>query len=1137
MESLRGLGFVKATLCQGGSCVAGAAHEIGTKESSELMMRQSPARGFVLRVFSFVMVILIGMSTVFPVSATVPPAAPAELADESAAFVAARKFGKSVKIASRTTESSEVFANPDGTAKLATTLQPARVRRDNGWVPVDHTLHKKPSGVIAPAVTNVDLRLAGAGSGKQFVVLGRDGHEVGLDWTGPLPEPVLDHDAATYREVLPGVDLVVRVSTNGFNQLLVVKTPEAAKNPDLRKITFGSHTKGVRVTKANDGLEARDISGKLVFTGDASQMWDSSGNARQTTMDVSVTDDKIVIVPDQKFLTDPATRYPVSIDPSYYWPYGRKNHHVVVQSHPYGETRNYDRVTPPMNDLKAGLVPDENGLVSRSFVEMNIDGLGGKVIHNATLRLRAVHSHSCNGDFTDVYHTTGINTETRWNAQPWFPQHPHDGTRRTNHAQFCPSDGIADVWVTSAVQHEASKPEKTVTFGIRAKYEDRINDWRRFDLNPTLEVMYNSKPNDPTEYAMEGGLLPCTAGDKRAYVFTTTPRLRVRVTDPDGGLVTAHFVVHRGLAGGNGPKLTDLYRVDTPSGSFAEVQVPDGLLSEGIYTWAAVLEDGGETSNWIGGCDFEVDRTPPNESTVTSTQYPTSPSPGVPPPPSDGVGIAGSFLISSNGSTDVSHYLYSFSDQQNDDPKTRVNPSAFGVGIGPTAIVRWTPSKPGTQSMFVRSVDRAKNPSPIRKYQINVLPARGPVGHWKLDGDLGDSSGNDYSMTSVGGATVTAEGYSNQGGTFDGTDDHLGRPTTIDTSKDFSISAWVRLQSKPANTAGVVAVEGANTSRTYLQFDPASDQWVFGMTDSDLNGASGSIIGAPARLGSWTHLVGAYDAVGGKMTFYVNGIQQAANPTVRSWRALNDLVVGRQRLTNQSFGYLPGQVDEVRVFDRLISVAEAVTLNNQGVLRAHYALNEGMGTTTKDEVTGQLGTFSGGIEWDVDQYTAVKTVSGEVSAPEPTIASDRSYTVSAWVNLASAGSRNRGAVSLSPVSNQGTSLFDLRYSAREQNWGFSVSGPAGGVATSVANAVPGEMVHLVGVYDVPNRQVSLYLNGQFTGMVKDVVGGGHVQSKLVIGASLRSSFLHDYWGGLIDDVRVFSGALNDKEIARLAVRS
>src|SRR4051812_32224495 len=58
-----------------------------------------------------------------------------------AAAATARRTGKRVELASATTESRQVFVNPDGRRALHQSVAPVRVRRGTGWAPVDTNLH------------------------------------------------------------------------------------------------------------------------------------------------------------------------------------------------------------------------------------------------------------------------------------------------------------------------------------------------------------------------------------------------------------------------------------------------------------------------------------------------------------------------------------------------------------------------------------------------------------------------------------------------------------------------------------------------------------------------------------------------------------------------------------------------------------------------------------------------------------------------------------------------------------------------------------------------------------------------------------------------------------------------------------
>ncbi|MBD0838877.1 FG-GAP-like repeat-containing protein [Streptomyces sp. TRM68416] len=179
---------------------------------------------------------------------------------------------------SQRTETDETFANPDGTFTVERALVPVRVRQNGRLVPVDTDLAARKDGRIAPKAAGMSVSFSGGGDGA-FAHMVKDGREVSLTWPGKLPEPTVSGRTATYREVLPGVDLTATASVEGFSHALVVKTAEAAKNPALEAITFGYSGKGLDLKSAGDGrLEAVDPTGTAVFSAPRPQMWDSAGS-------------------------------------------------------------------------------------------------------------------------------------------------------------------------------------------------------------------------------------------------------------------------------------------------------------------------------------------------------------------------------------------------------------------------------------------------------------------------------------------------------------------------------------------------------------------------------------------------------------------------------------------------------------------------------------------------------------------------------------------------------------------------------------------------------------------------------------------------------------------------------------------
>lgn len=132
------------------------------------------------------------------------------------------------------TEVSSTWANPDGSFTSDTASGPVRVRRGEGWVPIDPSLHRS-GGVYRPKAAAVDLAFAADGS-SEVASLGtrtKEGKQVGvkLGWAKNLPAPVVDEaikNRLTYPEVLPGADLVVSAGRAGFSHSLVLKSPAAA---------------------------------------------------------------------------------------------------------------------------------------------------------------------------------------------------------------------------------------------------------------------------------------------------------------------------------------------------------------------------------------------------------------------------------------------------------------------------------------------------------------------------------------------------------------------------------------------------------------------------------------------------------------------------------------------------------------------------------------------------------------------------------------------------------------------------------------------------------------------------------------------------------------------------------------------
>ncbi|GAB3136390.1 hypothetical protein GCM10027290_00050 [Micromonospora sonneratiae] len=1066
--------------------------------------------------------------------------------DEAAARSAARRSGRSVEVTGLRTETRTVFANPSGTLILREHARPVRVRRGTDWLVADPTLRTRADGSVAPTATQVGLVLSGGGAGPLLRVSYGDSR-LALSWPGPLPVPVLTGATATYREVLPGVDLQMTADVAGYQQVLVVRDRAAGSNPALHSLRFGLRTEGakVRVDPAGN-LNVLDDRGNLVLHGPTPQMWDSSpGEARQARMGLSVTDDALTVVPDRSVLTDPATRYPVHLDPYLYHP-AKRSAWTHVSRH-FSTTSYYNS----SSDAKVGYYSDSYASPKsdtyRSFFRMDTAPLNGKQIFSATFATNETWSYSCTQRDVELWLTGGISSATTWAKQPSWVRRLHTVKAAKGWGPNCPA-GPVEFDATSAVVEAAANEWSSTTLGLRATSESDTYGWKKFKNNPTLTVEYNSVPEVPTALRV-GPAYACTADPADAPpVSDLAPRLIATVADQDSTVqnVRARFE----LAQGTTPLWSHLTEFKQAS-SFA-TSTP--ALTDGqTYAFRVQADDGIATSTWSPWCYFRVDSTAPAlVPGVTSTDYPEADPTN--PVRAGGVGKPGTFRFTANGIADIASYQYDI-----DNPEPASSVAATGADRGATVSITPGPSPSPLRTLYVRSVDSAGNRSTVRAYDFYLAPTAGPVASYSLDEGTGttagDASGNGRTATLTGGGWTTGRlgtGFSADGDpladralTLSGTGQYAATSVpVVRTDTSFTVAAWVRLRSDAANATALTQAGAVNGG--FQLYYSTTHGWVFNRHATDVTGTTiiRAVSPTPPQINRWTHLAGVYDLSARQIRLYVNGALAATTAFVDPpWQASGGLQIGRLKYKGVFGEYWPGEIDEVRVYDRVAYPADIAELANRpAVLAGHWAMDEGTGSTVADESgKGRPLTAAGGVTWAVDRYgvpgAAVATdgVTGRLTTATAVATTDRSYSVSAWVNLASLPSGYATVVAQDGTYNSG---FYLQYSPSTRKFVLSVSskdaaGETAARAFSRAEVTVGRWTHLVGVYDSAERQIRLYVDGELASSAVFTTAW-QASGPMQVGRSQYADAYSNYWRGSIDEVRVYQGVLSQTEIDNLA---
>ncbi|MGY1750717.1 DNRLRE domain-containing protein [Modestobacter sp. SYSU DS0511] len=321
--------------------------------------------------------------------------------EEAAALLEAAETGDPIEIASATTESTIKHAMPDGTVRVEASAGPVRVEVDGEWLALDTTLEFTEDGA-RPKATTADLAFADGAPGSTMVTFGDgEGSLLRLDWREKLPKPELDGSSATYRNVMPQVDLVLTATRQGFTQHLVVQQrPSESTFRALDELVFPVETAGAELVEAGEGrLELVDGHDDVVATTAPAVMWDSrtesstGGPLVMRSVDVQVADESLLLRPDSAFLRHPETVYPVTIDPA-----GQLG--LFEDTYVQSNIRIDQQFLKP--DLLVGAAPNSGGQVNRSLLRFWVDEAEHRVVTSATLALWENWSSSCSPRWVDI---------------------------------------------------------------------------------------------------------------------------------------------------------------------------------------------------------------------------------------------------------------------------------------------------------------------------------------------------------------------------------------------------------------------------------------------------------------------------------------------------------------------------------------------------------------------------------------------------------------------------------------------------------------------------------------------------------------------------------------------------------------
>ena len=232
----------------------------------------------------------------------------------------------------------------------------------------------------------------------------------------------------------------------------------------------------------------------------------------------------------------------------------------------------------------------------------------------------------------------------------------------------------------------------------------------------------------------------------------------------------------------------------------------------------------------------------------------------------------------------------------------------------------------------IKSVSYFSTNTQTTPSQGSCVVKNGLVAWWPLNGTANDQSGNSINgtMTNVT-ATTGQNSQANGASYFNGTNAYINVGTTsaLNTST-FSVSVWVNLD---ANI-------GTNTWNDILA-GPASD-WGVGVNvvangSGYLRATKVGIVDAAAMAvpvltkQAWQHLVLTMSQTGSNapvVTYYLNGQPAGLTYLSQQVAAYGAKTIGARQ--NGSSGFFHGAMDDLRVYNRVLSADEATAIFNGG---------------------------------------------------------------------------------------------------------------------------------------------------------------------------------------------------------------
>ena len=378
--------------------------------------------------------------------------------------------------------------------------------------------------------------------------------------------------------------------------------------------------------------------------------------------------------------------------------------------------------------------------------------------------------------------------------------------------------------------------------------------------------------------------------------------------------------------------------------------------------------------------------------------------------------------------------------------------------------------------------------------------------------------------------------YIRKGAAFNGSRSFIETPSLIPTN-DFTFSCWVYFDSlAPSSNYSMIYNAYKNTFWYLALYDGGKIATYNGTTS--LNTTSNVI-----SAGQWHHIVYTSSSTNGK-NIYLDGnttpVATVADNTGNSnpsgsWE-------GFGKYYASPFYYLQGKIDQVRIFNKAVSVSEVTTLYGEtyasstksttdifgdGSAVALYELDE----NANDTGTNPYGT--GAIDSGQSAVFNGSSSKIDITGQIPT-STTSDYAISTWVNADNLGSAGRVIFSnFGAGGSFGTGQAGIYiWNSKLRIYIYAGTGSSFHVYDASSSISTGQWYHIAVNIDInagTSTSLTAYINNEavtLTFVATTTISGN---SSTQFGTAQATHF----WDGKIDQARIYSAALSSSDVLNL----